>query len=101
MIVSVLYPADPGKRFDMNYYTHRHIPLVKSLWEPLGLKKIELLRCVGAPSGGGTYQLIALLTFGSLDEFQKAAAQHGNEVLGDIPKFTDVEPVMQFNEMLR
>ncbi|MEO8715077.1 MAG: EthD family reductase [Acetobacteraceae bacterium] len=99
MIVSVLYPAG-GTRFDLDYYMKKHIPLVKSRWEPLGLKKSEVLRCVGAPNGAGPYQLIALLTFGSMADFQNAAKQHGKEVLGDIPAFTDVEPVMQFNETL-
>lgn len=101
MIVSVLYPADPAKRFDLDYYMKKHIPLVKSLWGPLGLSGVEVLRCIGAPSGTGPYQLIALLTFGSLAEFQEAAKQHGKQVLGDIPNFTDVEAVMQFNDTLR
>jgi len=98
MIVSVLYPAKSGARFDLDYYMQKHIPLVKARWGSLGLRGVEVLRCTGAPSGAGLYHLIALLTFGSLAEFQEAAKQHGKEVLGDIPNFTDVEPVMQFND---
>ncbi len=98
MIVSVLYPAKSGGRFDLDYYMQKHIPLVKSRWGPLGLGRVEVLRCTGAPSGAGPYQLIALLTFASPDAFQEAAKQHAKEILGDIPNFTDVEPVVQFNE---
>ncbi|HEY5301603.1 MAG TPA: EthD family reductase [Acetobacteraceae bacterium] len=100
MIVSVLYPAKSGSRFDLDYYMQKHIPKVKARWSSLGLRGVEVLRCTGAPSGTGAYQVIALLTFGSLAEFQEAAKQHGKEVIGDIPNFTDVEALMQFNDTL-
>lgn len=33
-----------------------------------------------------------LLTFGSMDEFKAAAAQHGAEIFADIPKFCGGSP---------
>lgn len=97
MIVSVMYPAT-GKKFDLDYYLNKHVPMVRRLWGPLGLKGAQVLRGTGAPNGGATYQLMALLDFGSLAQFQEAAKQHGKEVMGDIANFTDVQPVVQFNE---
>ena len=97
MIVSVMYPAT-GKKFDLDYYLNKHVPMVQRLWGPLGLKGAQVLRGTGAPSGAATYQLMALLDFGSLAQFQEAAKQHGKEVMGDIANFTDVQPVVQFNE---
>jgi hypothetical protein len=43
---------------------------------------------------------MALLTFGSMQEFQNAAQSHGPEIFADIPRFTNVQPVVQINEAL-
>ncbi|MDA8051519.1 MAG: hypothetical protein M0002_16255 [Rhodospirillales bacterium] len=57
------------------------------------------MRAVGAPGGGPPpYQMIALLDFGSRAEFERAVGTHGPEILGDVPHFTSVQPVLQFNE---
>lgn len=101
MIVSVMYQVGAGHRFDLDYYMKSHIPLVGSLFGPAGMKGAQILQGVGSPSGdGATYHVIALLDFESLDAFKAAADTHGAAVFGDIPKFTDVQPVVQFNERL-
>ena len=62
---------------------------------------IKVLRGRPGPDGAApAYRLLALLTFGSMDQFNDAAAQHGKEVFGDVPKFTDATPVIQFNDPL-
>ncbi|MGK7871458.1 EthD family reductase [Falsiroseomonas sp. E2-1-a20] len=54
---------------------------------------------MGSPGEGqATYVVIALLTFQSLDALQKAIASNGAEIFADIPKFTDVQPIVQINE---
>jgi len=67
----------------------------------MGLEDVRLLR--GSASGDGTeapYQVIALLTFRSQQDFQKAVQAHGQEIFADITKFTSVKPVVQINEAL-
>jgi len=44
--------------------------------------------------------LIGELVFSSVKEFEEALAKHGSEIIGDIPNFTDVQPTIQFNELL-
>jgi uncharacterized protein (TIGR02118 family) len=101
VLVSVLYPNQPGSRFDERYYLDTHIPLVRKHWEPMGLTDIRLLRGTPNPDGSpATYRVIALLTFTSADALAKAGAAHGREIFGDIPNFTDVKAVMQVNEAL-
>ena len=101
VVVSVLYPAQPGESFDHTYYNATHIPLVKRLWGGLGLRDVQVLRGIDGPDGGKpTWLAIALLTFGSAQEFGAAAAQHGKEIFGDIPNFTRIAPVVQFNEIV-
>jgi len=101
ILVSVLYPGDEGSRFDTDYYTRTHIPLVKQRWGSMGLTEVRLLRGLpGADGGRPPYQVIALLTFDSAASFGRAADAHGAEVFADIPNFTDVTPVLQISEPL-
>ncbi|WP_134499687.1 EthD family reductase [Microvirga pakistanensis] len=101
VLIAALYPNDPGSSFDHDYYLQTHIPLVKERWGPMGLEDVRLLRGIHAPDGSpATYQVIALLTFRSMQDFQQAAEAHAQEVLGDIPNFTSVQPVLQVSENL-
>ncbi len=99
--VSVLYPNQPGTRFDERYYLDRHIPLVRERWGDMGLSDVRLLRGTGTPTGDAApYRVIALLSFDSAEALQQAGAAHGREIFGDIPNFTDVQPIAQLNEAL-
>ena len=99
--VSVIYPNQPGIRFDERYYLDKHIPLVRERWEPMGLTELRLLRGTNTPDGAAApFRVMALLTFESAEALRKASAAHGGELFGDIPNFTDVQPVAQVNETL-
>jgi uncharacterized protein (TIGR02118 family) len=100
-VISATYPAATGARFDLDYYTKKHLPLVQQLCKDLGLRDIQVLRGVASLDGGGpAFRITALLTFGSIGEFQNAMAKHGAEIIADIPNFTDAPPVLQVNEPL-
>jgi uncharacterized protein (TIGR02118 family) len=101
IVVSVMYPGGSDATFDEAYYLKTHIPLVKERWTPLGLTGVQLLRGAGTPDGSAApYRVMALLSFGSLADFQAAGKAHGREIFADIPKFTSVQPVVQINESL-
>ena len=101
ILVTVMYPAGAGTTFDLDYYLKKHIPLVKARWTSLGLKSAQVLRGAGKPDGTPPdYQMMALLTFGSLDDFKAAGKAHGAEIFADIPKFTNTQAVVQINEIL-
>lgn len=97
--VTVMYPNE-GSKFDMDYYLRTHGPLVREKWESKGLKNLKVIRGMATPDPDtpAPYQLIALLEFGSVEEFQAAVADSGEEVIGDIANFTDVQPVIQIND---
>jgi uncharacterized protein (TIGR02118 family) len=100
-VISVMYPATSGSRFDLDYYTTKHLPLVRQLCQDLGLRDIQILRGVASFDGGSpAFRITALLTFGSTGEFQNAMVRHGAEIIADIPNFTDAPPVLQMNEPL-
>ena len=100
--LTVLYPKTADSRFDMDYYLNTHTPLVRERLTPLGLMGIDLEAGVagGAPDSPPAYTMIGRLNFASPDELQNAFATHGPELTGDIPNFTDVQPIMQISQMV-
>ncbi len=98
IIVSVVYPKSGDSHFDHDYYVKTHLPLVWERWGGMGLSKLEALRGVGALDGGAPgSELIALLSFDSMESMQAALAAAGAEIMGDIPNFTNIQPVIQVN----
>jgi uncharacterized protein (TIGR02118 family) len=71
ILVSVMNPAGPS--FDMGYYLGHHMPLVRERWSSLGLHDAKVIKGTGTPDGGAApFQVMALLTFESVDAFKKA-----------------------------
>ncbi len=98
--ITVLYPYQPDCRFDFDYYLNKHIAQAKKLWGPMGLVKTTVLAGQAGPDGKPpVYAVMAILEFESAEAFQKAAAAHGGELFGDVPNFTDIQPVSQFNQV--
>ena len=99
ILVTVMYPA--GEKFDVDYYLKTHMPLVKERWGPLGLKSTQAIKGVAKPDGSAPdYQMVALLTFGSMDDFKAAGKAHGKEIFADIPNFTKAQAVVQINDVV-
>lgn len=98
-IVTVMYPETEGARFDLDYYMKKHMPLLAAHGADLGLEGYWVVRGVGAPgSGKPTYRVMTTLAVSALDTFGKGMHAHGQEIMGDIPNFTDIAPVIQFSE---
>ena len=99
-IVSVMYPAEAGSRFDMDYYLNRHMTMVAETWSPVGLRGYTVLKGVRAPGGGEpVFQIVVNLDFESADAFEAAVAQSGAKVMGDVPNFTDLTPSIQISDV--
>lgn len=94
--VTVIYPSKEGQKFDFDYYMQKHIPMVERL---VG-KKIEVRRGIASAAGApAPYVCIATIA-ASIAEFQAVFAEHRAEILGDIPNYTNIEPAVQFDEIL-
>lgn len=97
--VSALYPNGDDARFDHDYYQGTHQDLLHARWGRW-LRGVEMDR--GLAGGGGAAAPFvggAHLYFDSVEEFQAALAAHGEEVLGDIPNFTNTQPVLQISRI--
>lgn len=97
--VSVLYPNSPGAKFDMAYYTSKHMPMVQK--KVTTCKGIAAEKGVagGSPGSQATYIAIGHLLFDSVEAFQSGFGPHANEILSDIPNYTNTQPVIQISEI--
>ncbi|MDE2223521.1 MAG: EthD family reductase [Candidatus Omnitrophica bacterium] len=94
--IAAVYPRSEGKRFDMDYYIHTHLPMVRRTFGPWGLRKIEVDKGIAKPGGGSSpFFAIGYLYFDSLEAFQECYAEAGMEVVGNIHSYTDVIPMIQ------
>jgi len=98
--VSVLYPNAPSARFDMNYYVTRHMPMVRDRCAP-ACRSIAAEGGIGGGEPGSQAPYIAAghLTFDSVAAFQEAFTPHAAEILGDIPNYTNIKPIIQIAEI--
>ena len=99
--VSVMYPSGPDARFDMDYYRDRHMPMVQArMGSALKFYTVDRGLAGGAPGQPPVYAAAAHLHCESVEAFQASFAQHGRELLADVPNFTDITPVIQVSEVI-
>ena len=99
VILTVLYPKSASSRFDHDYYLNQHIPLVHDRCTRMGLHSVRLFRGTGTLEGSAPpFEMIGLLAFPSMAELSAALEAHGGEIVGDIPNFTNIQPVIQISE---
>ena len=98
--VAVQYPRTGGAKFDMDYYINKHMPMVS---EKCGdaLKGMSILQGLSGGMGGQPSANIAVgtLTFESVEAFGAAMGPHMAEIMGDIPNYTDITPVLEISEV--
>ena len=54
----------------------------------------------GAPDSPATYAAMGNLYFDSLDSFQNSFGPNAEKIMGDLPNFTNIEPVIQISEVM-
>ena len=100
--VTILYPNGDGKTFDMDYYSNKHMPMVASL---LGdsLKLLEIDKGISGrtPEEPIPYLAIGYLYFDRLSAYQNSFGPHAEQIVGDVPNYTNIQPVVQISEVLQ
>jgi uncharacterized protein (TIGR02118 family) len=98
--LTVAYPAKEDGHFDFEYYTSKHMPMVEK-FIGADVERIETSRgMAGAGGGAAPYTCIGQIYLKSLDSFGAAMEKHGGEIMGDIPNYTNIEPVVQIEELV-
>ena len=98
--VSALYRNEEGKKFDMAYYFNEHIPMIK---QKLGhaCKRISVEHGLGGATPGtrANFLIMFHLYFESVEAFQTAFGPHAQAIMGDIPNYTDIQPMIQVSDV--
>ncbi len=99
--ITVLYENVDDATFDLDYYVAKHMPLVDEKFKPFGIKGWRVLKAVGTPFGGKpAYRVICNLEFDTADQFRAAVAAKGGPVFGDVPNFSNKDPVVVIGDLV-
>lgn len=100
--ISILYPNKLGSWFDMDYYLNIHMPMsIAKLGSAKGFKSVSVEKGLsgGAPDSEPAYIAMCHFYFETVEAFLSAFTPHAGVLQGDIPNYTDVEPIIQVNEV--
>ena len=101
--IVVSYPNKPGARFDEEYYMSKHMPMVQAKLGPHGMTGWSVDKGLGGMMPGMPAEFVfqAHLHFDNLESFQKGMGAEGAGILADIPNYTDIQPSVQVNQVLK
>ena len=100
--VTILYPNADGKTFDTDYYSNKHMPMVADLLgEALKFFKIDKGIAGRTPDEPIPYLAIGYLYFDKLSDYEDAFAPVAGQIIGDIPNYTNTQPVLQISEIVQ
>jgi len=99
--VSVMYPSAPGVRFDHEYYCDKHMTLVKTrMGDSCKYYTVDKGLAGGAPGAPAPYVAMCHIFCESVATFQAGFGPHAQEIMADIPNYTDLTPVIQISEVI-
>ena len=99
--VSVMYPNTPGARFNHEYYRDKHMPLLKKrMGDSCLYYSVDKGLAGGAPGAPETYVGMGHFFCDSDESFKAGFGAHAQEIMGDIPNYTDLTPVVQISEVI-
>lgn len=100
--VTILYPNGEGNTFDMDYYANKHMPMLADLLgDAMKFYSIDKGVAGRLPEDSAPYLAIGYLYFDELSAYRDAFGPHAETIVGDIPNYTNTQPVLQISEVLR
>ena len=97
--VAVLYANSDGASFDVLYYKNSHMKLVQERLNPLGMLGCEVDAGIpGMDDQPPPYLAIGYLFFETAEQFHSAFAKVGEELVSDVPNYTNIQPVILISD---
>lgn len=98
--VSVLYPNKPGAHFDVEYYLNTHMPMAaRLLGSAVKAINVEIGVSGEAPGSQAPFTAICGFTCHTVEDFVRAFTTVADQLQGDIPAYTDIQPIIQISEI--
>lgn len=98
--VSILYPSKPGCHFDVDYYLNTHMPLALGLLgSAVKAVSVEIGVLGGTPDQAPPFMAICGFTCETVQAFTGAFLPNADVLQSDIPRYTDIAPVIQVSEI--
>ena len=99
--VAILYPNGEGKTFDMDYYEHKHMPMVAGLLgKNLQFYEIDKGISGRTPNDPVPYLAVGYFYVKDVVEYNKAIGQNRDAIISDIKNYTNIQPVVQISEVM-
>jgi len=100
--VTVMYENKPDARFDHEYYRETHMPLVKArMGESCKYYTVEKGLTGSAPGSPAPYIALCHIFCDSLESFEAGFGPHMEEIMADIPNYTELVPLVQISEVVQ
>jgi len=100
--ISSVYPIKENYRFDFDYYLNTHMPMsMEQLTGAKGFRGVSVERGISFddPKIDTSYVAMCHYYFDTLEEFMVAFMPHAEKLQGDIANYTNIEPIIQINEV--
>ncbi len=100
--ISSIYPKKKEYEFDFDYYLSKHMPMsIELLSGAKGFKGVSVERGIDIedPKIESSYAAMCHYYFDSLEDFMAAFGPHAEELQGNIVNYTNIEPIIQINEV--
>ena len=100
--ISSIYPKTEGSNFDYEYYLNIHMPMsIEKLSQAKGYKGVSVERGISleTPDIESSFHAMCHYYFDTLEEFMQAFEPHAAELQNDIQNYTDIEPIIQINQV--
>jgi uncharacterized protein (TIGR02118 family) len=100
--ISSISQRKEGFEFDFDYYLNKHMPMsIKLLSQAKGFKSVSVEKGVDVeePKIESSYVAMCHYYFDSLEDFIAAFTPHAEKLQGDIANYTNIEPIIQINEV--
>ena len=101
--ISILYPRSPGSTFNFDHYINIHMPRsISLLSKHPGFRSVTVEKGMAepVPGTGIFYTVMCHFLFDSVESFMEAFGPHAEELQHDMVNYTNINPHIQFNEVV-
>ncbi len=100
--ITIMYPNDVDKTFDMDYYANKHMPMLAELFGET-MKGYEIDKGISGrtPEDEIPFLAIGYMYFDKLSDYQEVFAPNAEKILNDIPNYTNIRPIVQISEIVK